>query len=54
MKRTIKLELDIPDVYIKTWSQNIIQSTHNYDEAINVLKENTFEKALAEDVVEYK
>ena len=53
MKRTIKLELDIPDVYIKTWSQNIIQSTHNYDEAINVLKENTFEKALVEDVVEY-
>ncbi len=53
MKRTIKLELDIPDIYIKTWSHYSIQSTHSYDEAIHALKENTFEKTLAEDVVEY-
>ena len=53
MKRTIKLELDIPDDYIKTWSHYSIQSTHSYDEAIHVLKENTFEKALAEELVEY-
>lgn len=53
MKRIIKLEIDIPDDYIKTWSQNIIQSCKSYDEAIKVLKENTFEKALAEEIVEY-
>ena len=58
MKRSIKLNIEIPDDYLKEWNErfyNFHLQLYNNDaeKARQTLKDNPFETTLGEDIVEH-
>lgn len=58
MKRTIKLELEINDEYVKQWSKNYFEYHKNLyhgdeEKARKILEENPLEKAIGHEIEDY-